>query len=857
MDREFFQLAKEILISTLEQPAAQRAAHLQRVCGKRTDLLAEVQSLLAQQEAPSTLVDGGVVQVNRRLPEHIGPYEVVEILGEGGMGVVYRGRQTVPIKREVAIKVLHVGMNTARILERFAWERRSLARMNHPYIASILDAGSNDDGHPYVVLELIEGTPITDWCREKKGTVAEQLAMMEKVCQAVQHAHDRGILHRDLKPGNILVREIDGQPTPCIIDFGIAKALDDTHTGEANPELTIEGQRVGTPAYMSPEQLTGNSRDVDVRTDVYALGVILYELLSGQRPFDDEHLARSNHRTDPPLPSLAGGKRHLRGDLDNICLMAIRPEADRRYRSAADFASDLTRHQQGHPVLASPDSWHYRAKKTMQRHPVLVALGIALLVFTLVGVGSLGFHAQRLNTERDRALLAESTARQEARAAEDIATFLENLFIDMDPIEDGQAPTTALELLDQGADRLEGELNAQPANRGRLWGVMGRVNQNIARHDMAEVQLRRSLLAYAEIADTNATVAERAEAFRMLAICLHDLGRYAESETAFRHNLDLYRRVEPEVDVTLIQIVTDLATAIQAQGRLIEAQDLMQEAIAMGESLGEAGDAEVAYIRNIRGYILYKRGHYKEGLADVSAALVTMRRLRPGDNMDLVSSLNNVGGLNLELGRYGAAKAHIVESKEMLERIFQGEEHPAITRALVHLGRIALATGDSTGAVAYFETAHDQSVRQLGPDNPSTWRTRESLAQARQLQGRSREAQALYREVTAKWENKLGPLNGKTLACRHKLARFLIESQSWAAAETELQMVITGYENAFESDHPRLHEARVDLAEVMLHRGDTNQARIMLQQAVPVLERVYGGEFALCLRARELLVRAG
>jgi len=858
MEREFFQLAKKILICTLEQPAAGRDAYLRRVCGDRVDLLTEVQSLLARQDAPSPLVDEGLVNMGSPIPDHIGPYEVIEVLGEGGMGVVYRGRQTQPIKRDVAIKILHAGLNTARILERFAWERRSLARMNHPNIASILDAGSAADGHPYVVLELIDGTPITTWCRERRGSVDERLTLMEKICQAVQHAHDRGVLHRDLKPGNILVRDVDGQPTPCIIDFGIAKALDDTQAEEAGIELTIEGQQVGTPAYMSPEQLAGRGDEVDVRTDVYALGVILYELLAGQRPFSDEHLSRSRERDDPPPPSLLSGRRELRGDLDNICLKAIRPEAARRYRSATDLAGDLARLREGQPVQASPDSWRYRTGKTARRHPALVTLGGAAMVFTLVGVLFLAYHARRLDAERDRALVAESLAQQEAAAAEEIAGFMENLFIEMDPIEEGVAPTTALELLDNGAARLENELADQPANRGRLWGVMGRVNQNIARHELAEVQLRRSLAAYAETADSNSTLAERAEGFRMLATCLHDQGRYAESETAFRHNLDLYVRVAPVVDVTRVQVVTDLATSIQAQGRLIEAQDMLQEAIGLGKALAnDEGDAEVAYIRNIRGYILYKRGHYEAGLTDVTAALAVHRRLRPGDNMDLVNSLNNVGGINLELGRWTVAKAHIAESKEMLERIFQGEEHPAITRAILHLGRIALAEGDTIGAIARFETAHDQSVRLLGTENPHTWRAAEGLALARQLQGRTADARSLYQQTVRNWQEAVGPNNVRTLRCRQKFGQFLLETGDLTGAKQELQIAIAAYTKRFDPDHPQLHGSCVYLAEVLIQEGDANQARALLQKAVPVLDTTYGLDYELSRHARKLLAQVG
>ena len=857
MDREFFQLAKEILISTLELPADQRADYLRQVCGDRSDLLAEVRSLLARQDAPSSLVEGGVVRVSRPMPTTIGPYQVIEILGEGGMGVVYRGRQSTPIKRDVAIKILHAGLNTERVLERFAWERRSLARMNHPNIASILDAGTADDGHPYVVLELIDGTPVTNWCREHEGSIDQRLIMMEKICQAVQHAHDRGVLHRDLKPGNILVRDIDGQPTPCIIDFGIAKALDDTQDGEASIELTMEGQQVGTPAYMSPEQLAGRTDEVDVRTDVYALGVILYELLAGRRPFDDEHLKGSQSRNNPPLPSKAAAQNQLKGDLDNICLMAIRPEAERRYRSAADLAGDLVRHREGQPVHASPDSWRYRMGKSARRNPVQVSLAAAVLVFVLSGVFFLAYHARRLDTERDRALVAESLAHQEAAAAENIAGFLEGLFLDMDPHQDGPAATTALELLDNGAARLGDELQEQPGTRGRLWNIMGRVNQNISRHEVAETQARQALTAYAEVPDSTATYQQRAETFEMLSAALHDMGRYAEAEIASRHTLELYSRAVPEPDVVHLRRLTGLAIAVQAQGRLVEAQDMFQMGIEQSHALGEAGAAEGAIMQDMRGYILYKRGYYKESLADVTAALATNRQLLPGDSMELVSSLNNVGGMNLEYGNLDKAEVHIVESKEMLERIFQGKDNPAITRSMFHLARIALARQDTAAAVAGFEEAYTQSIRQLGPDNPSTWRTAEGLARARYLQGRWPEARDLHLQALAGWAENAGLNNIRTLDCRRRYGRFLLDTGDLASARKELELTIAGYEKDFEPSHPKLHGARVELAAVLLAQGDNNTARSLLQKALPALVETFGNDGEICVRARNLLARAG
>ena len=852
MEPGLFQEAKRVLLEALALPPETREEHVRRTCSDRPEIAAEVLSLLSRETSLAPVVDAGLVKLPGTTPERIGPYEIIDVVGEGGMGIVYRGRQTAPIHRDVAIKVLHAGMDTARILERFAWERRSLARMNHPNIARILDAGS-ESGRPYVVLELVDGLPITTWCRENQGAVARRLVLMERVCQAVQHAHDRGVLHRDLKPGNILVRDVDGEPTPYIIDFGIAKALDVSDSGETGPELTIEGQRIGTPAYMSPEQLAGFGHDVDVRTDVYALGMILYELLAGRRPFGDEQLNRTQTREDPPPPSRLSERRELRGDLDNICLMAIRTEPERRYRSAAELGEDLRRHREGRPVLASPDHWRYRLGKNLRRHPALATLGAALGVFAVVGVAFLFYHVNRLDLERDRAIAAESLARQEATAAAEIATFLENLFIEMDPVEEGRAPTTALELLDQGAAMLEDELGDQPANRGRLWGVMGRVNQNLARHELAEQQLRRSLTAFAEAPDSNTSLANRAETWRMLAVCLHDVGRFAESEQAFRHTLAMHERAYPEIDVLRVQLMTDLATTIQAQSRQVEALKLLGEAAALAEGLGAAGREEVAYIRNMRGYVLFQRGHYEESLADMQAALAAQRERMNSDSLEPVISLNNVGGMCAELGRLDEAERYITESKEMLERIFQGENHPALTRANLHLGRIALARGDTARAIRLIEDSYELYVTQLGADHPNSTSAAVSLAAIRQIQGRHDEARLIYEATLAAMVAAGGPNNFKTLDCRRRFGRFLLDTGELAAARRELAAAIAGYEEMNEPDHPRLLETRVDLAAVLLQQGDPAGARPLLRSALPGLTATFGSGSESDRRARALL----
>jgi serine/threonine protein kinase len=442
---------KAILLEARTLSGAARAAYLDRVCDGNPSLREEIDSLLAfESVVPSVMDDGKLLDrlnakgdtpgeiptadldvdpsvafstASASVPtEPVGPYRLVEVIGEGGMGVVYRAEQTVPIRREVALKLIRRGLDTDRIVARFDSERQALARMEHPSIARVLDAGASADGRPYFVMELVQGAPITEFCDRERLILRDRIKLAIAVCHAVQHAHQKGIIHRDLKPSNILVATHDGIHTPKVIDFGIAKAIEDPLTDYTL--LTRAGQFIGTPDYMSPEQAGALDVDVDTRTDVYALGVLLYELLSGRRPHqferrtqDEVQAVLRDQQPDRPSTSLNARRlltrsattidtellakiaerrrttgdrlrRQLVGDLDNIVLKAMQKEPARRYGSIEQLADDLQRYLDGKPVLARPDTWTYRTSKFVRRHAVGVgvaaAAAIMLVTFAVV-----------------------------------------------------------------------------------------------------------------------------------------------------------------------------------------------------------------------------------------------------------------------------------------------------------------------------------------------------------------------------------------------------------------------------------------------------------------------------------------
>jgi hypothetical protein len=429
----------------------ERADFLSRACGADAELRRRVAKLLRAHETAGHFLDPQMPPVQEGWPssdadpppaekpgDRIGHYTLVERLGEGGSCVVYRAEQAEPVRRQVALKLIKPGMDTRQVVGRFEVERQALALMDHPHIARVFDAGVTPAGRPYFVMELVRGVPLTHYCDQHRLTVKQRLELFVQVCQAVQHAHQKGIIHRDLKPSNILVPG-DSPPGPTIIDFGIAKAVQMPLTDRA--VVTWVGQFVGTPAYMSPEQAGMNHEDIDARTDLYSLGALLYELLTGVTPFDQETLAtatfdeirRTIQETEPPRPSLRlmelarSGKsavssqrwKEVRGDLDWIAMKALEKDRQRRYATAHDLAEDIQRHLAHEPVLAGPPTAAYRARKFVRRHRVGVAVGGAITVAVLAGLSLalIGLHrALRAETaarrERDRAVQAEADARR-------------------------------------------------------------------------------------------------------------------------------------------------------------------------------------------------------------------------------------------------------------------------------------------------------------------------------------------------------------------------------------------------------------------------------------------------------------
>jgi len=712
--------------------------------------------------------------VDPKSPDMIGhKYRLLEKLGEGGMGVVYKAEQVEPVRRSVAVKIIKLGMDTKDVVARFERERQTLAVLDHPCIAKVYDAGATETGRPYFVMELVRGISITKYCDKHKLATQERLKLFSMVCMAVQHAHQKGVIHRDLKPSNVLVQVQEDRPTPKIIDFGIAKATERRLTEKTF--FTQQGLIIGTPEYMSPEQAEMSGLDIDTRTDIYSLGVMLYELLVGVLPFDPATLRaggiteiqRIIREKEPPKVStrLSGLgsfrsdiaesrntdpnslRKELSGDLDWITMKAMAKDRTRRYASASELAADIERYLKHEPVSAGPPSAVYRIKKYVRRHRVGVAAAALVILALLGGITGTGIGLVKAKRAERKAVVETLTAQQ-------VSDFLVELFAVSDPSEARGNSITAREILDRGAGRIEKELNDQPRIQARLMETMGSVYRNLGLYDQAGPMLENSLEVTRRLNGSESL--EVAESARILGILYDIQGRYAEAESLFLESIAIMEQKLGPADQELARSVNSLAVVYWNQGRYGEAEPLFLRALEIKQKALGHDHPDLANTMTNLGVLYHLQQNYEESETFFQRALEVTEKSHGPDHPDVATNLNNLGSLYEDMGRNDEAESVYLKSLAIWEKTL-GPEHTDVGIALHNMANLYRDQGKYEKAEPLYRRSHAIFENALGADHPYAAISLREQANLYRDSERYSEAERRYRLALQSCEKIWGP----------------------------------------------------------------------------------------------------
>ena len=836
MAPERWRKVDQLYHSALEVEQSRRAAFIEHACNGDESLKQEVESLLAQAETGDTFLEAAAVEVAAKALATAGPtpaistigrYRVIRLLGEGGMGAVYEAEQDQP-RRTVALKIIKPGFATPETLRRFQHESQALGRLQHPGIAQIYEASTADTGlgpQPYFAMELIRGLPLHEYAAQHRLTARDRLALLAKVCDAVDHAHQRGVIHRDLKPGNILVDE-GGQPK--ILDFGVARV---TESDAQHTRQTGLGQLVGTLAYMSPEQVAGDPAALDIRSDVYALGVILYELLAGKQPYDisrkplPEAVGVIREEEPPPLSSI---NRGYRGDIDTIVAKALEKDKARRYASAAELAGDIRRHLADEPITARPASATYQLQKFARRHKALVAGTTAVFVVLAAGVVASTWEAIRARE-------AERAAASEAATAQAIDSFLQNdLLAQASAYNSGPATKPDHDLkvrtaLDRAAERITGKFDRQPQVEAAIRDTIGQTYMGLGLYPAARKHLEAALNLHRRL--------EGAESLKSLKTMsqLGDLaslqGRYAEAEPLISRTLDLQRRVLGSEHANTLHSMASLADIYRKEGKFPQAEALQTQTLEIMRRVLGPDDPDSLNSMNKLANLYSSQGKHAQAEALYRQTLEARRRVLGPEHPETLNTMLNLANAWYFQSKYVQAEALYSQTLEIQRRVL-APDHPDTLGTMNNLAAIYYSDSQYAQAERLYRQVMESKRRILGPEHPFTLGAMNSLAEIYSAQGKYAEAEALYRQTLELRRRSLGSEHPDTLDSESDLAFLYLRLGRNALAETYAAKALSGTRHALGSEHPNTMGAAGDLALVYLSEGKFAESEPLAREAV-------------------------
>ena len=769
----------------------------------------------------------------------ISHYKILKLIAEGGMGEVYLVEQSEPVKRQAALKIIKLGMDTKQIIARFEAERQALAVMSHPNIAKVFDAGTTDSGRPYFVMEYVPGISILEYCNTHKLSTKDRLKLFIPVCHGIQHAHQKGVIHRDLKPSNVLVMVQDGKPVPKVIDFGIAKAMGYRLTDKTL--VTDFGEIVGTPAYMSPEQVEMSGLDVDTRTDIYSLGVMLYELLIGILPFEahelgiggyiDKHMLRE---TDPLTPStrfknLGSAQdsiakerqsdpttlqRQMKGDLDWITMKAMDKDRTRRYETANGLAMDIERYLIDEPVLAGPPSTTYRFKKYIRRNKTaVIAAGIVILAMCIAITGtSIGFV---------KATKAEKKAKEEAATATQVTDFLVNLFEVSEPDEAQGKTITAQEILEKGAERIDTELKDEPLIQARLQATIGRVYEEMGLFDDAAPMKEKALnTRRKQLGENHIDVAQSLGA---LGDLYRKQGKYAEAEPLLKKSLKLHETLLGKEHTDVANSLNTLAVLYENSARYAEAEPLYARALSIQEKEFGKDDPKLAMVLTNLAILKARQGKYTEAEPLFQRVLRIDENELGQDHPRVATDYNNLAIAYKLQEKYEEAEPLYRRALEIQEKVL-GHTHPAVARSLNNLANLYFEQKRYTDAEPLYRQSLEISEELLGPEHPTVGLILDNLARLYVGLGKYLEAETAYLRAIEIRENALGPDHHELATNLHNLGNLYNIQGLYEKAESLYKQSLSIMRKILDLEHPDLRLLIEDYVTLLRTNGREEEA---------------------------------
>ncbi len=772
---------------------------------------------------------GGLME---RPGTRIGCYKLLRVLGEGGMGIVYLAEQEQFIRRRVALKIIKPGMDSKRVLARFEAERQALALLDHPNIAQVYDAGTADSGRPYFAMEYVKGSTITEFCDRHTLSIEERLRLFQQVCGALQHAHQKGIIHRDIKPSNILVSSENDQILPKIIDFGVAKAISQPLTERTL--VTEESQLIGTPEYMSPEQVELANEDIDTRSDIYSLGVLLYELLTGVLPFDSdtfrgggvEHIRKVIRETDPKTPStrltklgeeaskiaenrrtkIAALAKCLHRELEWIPLKAMRKERSERYRSASELADDIENYLNGAALIAGPLSNFYRLKKFVRRNRALVTGIAAVLVVLVAGVVVSTIFA-----------IGQARAHAEAQL---IADFLENDVLgSVTEISVGEA--TISDMLDTASKKLEGKFKDKPLIEARIREKLGWVYWILGEPTKGEPHLLNASRIYRQ--HHGEEHVRTLEAMGQLATVYGAQGRYHDMERLHTRILSIRQRVFGVERQVLA--MNGLAVTHCVLGRYKEAESLFDKILEIvRHEVGEENVPYLPYYRCNLAAVYWRQGRYKEAERLFVETLENDEWTEEFGKSWELQYAYPLGNVYIELGQYDKAETLFVETLKT-QRLARGDEHWHTLKSMYGLARLYTAQDRHEEAESLFTEMLEIGTRRLAEDHPLTLGFMNGFAVLLTKQKRYDEAEPLFKKALEGRRQKLDEDHPDTLESKHDLAVLYKEQARYDEAERLLLEAVEGRRLKLGDTHPHTLNSGNNLIELYEAWGKPEKAK--------------------------------